>query len=152
MVGGAANILERGVVYWLIMADGMASFLFVSRERSLRSVKLLMRKYTPQLSKAILSRNNHFTIASDLYNENVIPELIYTSMHTVDEPELIKVRPVNGDPVYCSAVGVCIYISWRYVCSDSGSVSANVNQNSSGTRSQQVSCSSGCHEEALTGE
>ena len=88
----------------------MASFLFVSRERSLRSVKLLMRKYTPQLSKAILSRNNHFTIASDLYNENVIPELIYTSMHTVDEPELIKVRPVNGDPVYCSAVGVCIHL------------------------------------------
>ena len=50
-----------------------------------------MRKYIPSLSKAILSRNNHFSIASDLYNENVIPEMIYSSMHTMDEPELIKV-------------------------------------------------------------
>ena len=73
----------------------MISFVLMTRERTLRSVKHLMRKYTPELSKAILTRNSHFNIASDLYNENVLPELIYTSMHMVDEPEIVKVSSIQ---------------------------------------------------------
>lgn len=78
------------------MVENVISFVLMTRERTLRSVKYLMRKYTPELSKAILTRNSHFNIASDLYNENVLPELIYTSMHMVDEPEIVKVSSIQA--------------------------------------------------------
>lgn len=59
--------------------------------REAAKVKHLMRKYTPALNKAILSRNNHFSIASELYNENVISEGAYSGTHQIEDGEMTKV-------------------------------------------------------------
>ena len=59
--------------------------------REAQKVKRIMRKYTPALNKAIMSRNNHFSIASELYNENVITEGAYSATHQIEDGEMNKV-------------------------------------------------------------